>query len=111
MVSQDDYIGSVYPEPPLISYRRQKNIRESIIRAKVAHERTQRIVRGMKRCNNCLACSYIKEGKVVKGKHYKGHIFTWKLGRSMTCFSQNVVYMLECDLENFKRRYIGVTQN
>ena len=28
----------------------------------------------------------------------------------MTCSSQNVVYMLECDLDNYKRRYIGFTQ-
>ena len=111
MVSQDDYLESVYPEPPLISYRRKKNIRESIIRAKVAPARTQRNIRGMRKCNKCLACSYIKEGKVVKGRNYKGHNFTWKLGRLMTCSSSNVVYMLECDLDNCKRRYIGVTLN
>ena len=53
---------------------------------------------------------YILSHKVVKAKKYKVHNFTWKLGRSMKSSSQNVVYMLECDLENCKRRYIGVTQ-
>ena len=44
MVSQCDYLESVYPEPPLVSYRRQQNIRESLIRARVTTKRNQRIV-------------------------------------------------------------------
>ena len=111
MVSQCDYLESVYPEPPLVSYRRQRNIRESLIRARVPPERNQRIVRGMKKCNKCLACSYITEGKIVKGTNYKGHNFTWKLGKSMSCSSSNIVYLLECNLDNCKKRYIGVTEH
>ena len=44
----------------------------------------------------------------MKGTNYKGHNVTWKLGRLMNFSSQNVVYMLECDLENCKRRYNGL---
>ena len=51
MVREDSYLESVFPEPPLVSYRRQKNIRETIVRAKVApDQREQRTQKGMKKC-------------------------------------------------------------
>ena len=60
----------VFPAPPLVAYRRQRNIKESLIRAKVAPEnnRKKRFERGMRKCGKFLARSYIKEGNVVKGK-------------------------------------------
>ena len=110
MAAEDKYLESVFPEPPLISYRRQKNIRETIIRAKVAPERQQRIQKGMKKCGHCLACSYVKEGKQVIGHDYKGRKFIWKIGRQGQCSSSNIVYLLECDKEYCKKKYIGITQ-
>ena len=62
---QEEHLKSVFPEPPLVSFKRQKNIKETIVRAKVAPERQARVMKGMKKCGNCLACSYIKEGKTV----------------------------------------------
>ena len=35
-VSQDNYQERVFPEPPLIAFKRQKNLRETLIRAKCA---------------------------------------------------------------------------
>ena len=32
MVGEDSYLESVFPEPPLVSYKRQKNIRETIVK-------------------------------------------------------------------------------
>ena len=46
MAAQDQYLEEVFPEPPLISYKRQRNIRESIIRAKVTPERKARELKG-----------------------------------------------------------------
>ena len=34
MVSQDNYLERVFPEPALIAFKRQKNSRETLIRAK-----------------------------------------------------------------------------
>jgi hypothetical protein len=109
MVSQEEYLKSAFPEPPLVSFRRQKNVRETIVRAKVAPERQARIVRGMKKCGHCLACSYIKEGKTVKGISYNRKKFIWKIGRALSCNSKNVIYLLECDKEYCKQQYIGMT--
>ena len=110
MVFENKYLESVYPEPPLVSYRRQQNIREKIIRAKVAPERQHRVIKGMTKCGHCLACSYVKEGKKVNGMDYKGKKFVWKIGREGSCSSSNIVYLLECDKEYCKQKYIGITQ-
>ena len=110
MVFENKYLESVYPEPPLVSYRRQQNIREKIIRAKVAPERQHRVIKGMTKCGHCLACIYVKEGKKVNGMDYKGKKFVWKVGREGSCSGSNIVYFLECDKEYCKQKYIGITQ-
>ena len=53
----------------------------------------------------CLICSYVKEGKIVKGND-----FTWYINNSMNCKSTSrIIYMIECDLEKCEQRYIGET--
>ena len=42
MVAQEKYLEEVFPEAPLVAFRRQTNIREKIIRAKVAPQRSTR---------------------------------------------------------------------
>ena len=64
----------------------------------------------MFRCGKCLACSYIKEGKTVNGRDFKNKRFTWKIGKEGSCESKNIVYLLECEKEYCKQKYIGTTQ-
>ena len=51
MVSQDPYLSEVFTQPPLTAYRRQRNIRDNLIRAKVPinptlyPQRKQKVVR------------------------------------------------------------------
>ena len=120
MVGQEHYLKSVFPEPPMVAYKRQRNIREAIVRAKVAPERQKRTPKGVKNCENCLACSYIKEGKYILGKNHEGRKFRWCIRRSISCNSTNIVYLLEFDkdyckpsrntldkhLKNYVREYI-----
>ena len=61
----------------------------------------------MAKCGkDCTACPYIKEGKHIKINQRN----TWKLNRRFNCDSFNVVYMLECNKDNCKQRYIGETK-
>ena len=59
----------------------------------------------MKKCGKCLICNYTKEGKSILGRS-----FTWKIVKSLSCDSFNVVYMIDCQKETCRQRYIGVTQ-
>lgn len=100
---QDKYLEEVFEEPPLIAYKRNKNLQEVLIRAKLnINKRQQRKLKGMKKCGKCIACCLIKEGRSIKSNET-----TWTLNREYDCNSKNVVYMLECDKDNCKKRYVG----
>ena len=76
MVTQDRYLQTVFPEPPLIAFRRQKNISKSFIRAKVPppHTRENIQLNGMKKCGKFIICSYVIEGNIVKTKILYGEL-------------------------------------
>ena len=83
MVAMDQYVAEVFPEPPLAAFRRQTNIGEYLIRAKVppSKSRSKREIKGMtKSYKPCQACSLIMEGKEVKSDN-----FTWKITQPMNC--------------------------
>ena len=107
MRNQDPYLAEVFPEPPLIAYKRQKNIKDYMIRAKVAPQtsgRPKRLVTGMKNCGKqCAACPFINKRKFISNKNMK-----WKLNKQMDCNTSNIVYMIECNKCN--ERYIGETK-
>ena len=110
MVSQDQYLAECFQNPPIIAFKKQQNLREHIIRAKLPpplkiHEK--RKMRGMTKCGKqCSACPYIKEGKTIEHKQT-----TWQINKSLNCESRNIVYMIECQKERCKKqnkyRYIG----
>ena len=61
--------SKVFKRPSLIAKKRQRNIRQHIIRAKVQLEQThpRRVTKDMKKCStNCTACPYLREGKIIK---------------------------------------------
>ena len=86
------YLSEVFPETPLVAFKRQKNIREFTIRAQVPptpNPRPKRKIKGMKKCGkSCPACPYIREGKTIKiGKS------TWNINTAVNCESFNIIYV------------------
>ena len=106
MTAKNPYLKEVFPEPPLVAFRRQKNVKDYLVRSKVPdkiNRKSLRDKRGMKRCGKqCPACPFVKEGKFVNLK--KG---TWKINTEATCQTNNIIYLLECNKEGCKERYIG----
>ena len=80
MTSLDPYLKVVYPEVPIEAYRRPKNLRKYLIRAKLSPTNCSfpsRQLKGMKKCKQgCLICPYIQEGKDVKYNNFKWNIIT-----------------------------------
>ena len=106
MRCQDNYLEQVFEEPPLVAYSRNRNIKDTLVRAKVTNKaRKQRKLQGMKKCGKCTACSFILEGKTVNTSKIK-----WRINSEVNCNSQNVIYLLECDKEKCKKKYIGETE-
>ena len=95
MLSKDKHLEAVFPEAPLVAFKRQNNIREHIIRAKVApqrNERERRILNGMKKCRKCIVCRYVKEGNNINGTY-----FVWNINRKVLCQDSNIIYLIECN--------------
>ena len=109
MISQDPYLSEVFQQPPLTAFRRQRNVRDHLIRAKVAGDPKkypERQQRGMKKCGkNCTACPYIREVKSIKTNKTE-----WKINQSLNCEISNCVYMIQCKKDNCGLRYIGETK-
>ena len=80
----------IFPEAPLVAFRRQTNIREKTVRAKVApirNPREKQFLNGMKKCGSCVDCSYVREGNKVKAE-----TFTWTINKKVSCQDSNVIY-------------------
>ena len=54
VMTRDPYLKKVFPEPPMVAFRRPKNLRDILIKAKVPptqKEKPRRQLKGMKACN------------------------------------------------------------
>ena len=109
MTTQDTYLAECFPEPPLIAYKRQRNIRDLLIKAKVfpiPRAYPKRQINGMKKCGRqCVICSYIMEGNTIKTNQ-----FSWKIKKNLNCLTHNIVYMIQCEKSNCKLRYIAESE-
>ena len=108
MTTQDEHLKQTFPEPPMVAFKRQKNLRDYLIRAKLPNKtvRNKRILPGMKRCpKTCATCPYVQETKEVKS----GNVI-WKINRPLNCQSTNVIYMIKCRKDTCQQIYIGETE-
>ena len=105
----DPRMSEVFPEPPMVAYRRQKNVKDFLVRSKIPPKpkhQPKRKNNGMKRCGkSCPACPFIKEGKFIK-KHKNN----WEIHGNLNCETKNLVYLIECNKETCKLRYVGETE-
>ena len=105
VMTQDPVLREIFPLPPLIAYRRQKNVREFVIRAKVPPPvtRQKRNVPGMKKCVNC---PYIQTGSIVTATHTN---FSVNINAPVDCNTRDVIYCITCSKHKCRLQYIGKT--
>ena len=107
-MTNDQYMKEVFPQPPIIAYRRQLWVaRDFIIIAMVSEPKSpQRHTRVMSKCGQaCTACPYIQERNNIwiKENSY------WEINRSTNCQGSNVIYMIECRKDRCNEKYVGET--
>ena len=108
-MTQDPYLKQVFPKPPMVAFRRAKNLKDHLIRAKVpplSQGRPKRILNGMTPCNKpvCETCPYVKKITAFKGPFSKNQVI---LNSPMNCLTKNVVYCIQCS--KCQQIYIGQT--
>ena len=109
MISADPYLKQVFPFPPLIAYRRPKNIRDLVIKARIppVYVRPTRTQAGYKKCTNvsCLTCPYSIPGKLIKSTASE---FKTEVNTSVNCKSSNIIYLITC--KHCRQQYVGETE-
>ena len=98
-------LRQVLPDAPLIAYRRQKTLRDLLVRAELKDTIEDNNPNRNSPCNykHCKTCQHIN--------CIKNHITTQfhKVQTSATCKTSNLVYLIECS--RCRKQYVGETGN
>ena len=106
------------PEPPLIAFRRPRNIRDHVIRAKIFPRDTAPTryscrpcsLKGPKRGRKCTLCTQIPEqSEIISSSNNK--TFKLSLRSTADCDSTMVVYVITCTQCPERFQYVGQTNN
>ena len=86
-----DDMKSVLGEKPIVSFRRLRNLKDELVRAKLKDERVISV--GMKKCgkSRCKVCGFVEESR-----DFEGHGNKSKINYSFDCDSEGVVYLISC---------------
>jgi peptide-methionine (R)-S-oxide reductase len=104
---KDPYLKAVFPEPPMIAFRRPKSLKDLLVRAKVPPPPTRKSTRhisGMKKCGNCVVCPYVDEIKTCSSLNSS---FSVKVNKPVSCCTENVIYLISCT--KCSEQYVGQT--
>ena len=110
MIQDDPRLKEVFNQPPLIAYKRNRNLKDILIRSKVPNlnrRRSKRRLKGMKKCGKCATCPFVKEGTRIKSTKTN---FSKEINSSVDCSDSNVIYLIECTKSNCQEQYLGSTE-
>ena len=92
LIEEDPRLKRVFPQPSVVAYRRGKNLKDLLVRAKVDTKRkSNRTVNGYFRCgrgffNQCATCTLILENGIKSHKCNKIKE-TYQINSNVTCVS------------------------
>ncbi|OCU02623.1 hypothetical protein XELAEV_18008386mg, partial [Xenopus laevis] len=110
IMQKDEELGKLFDNTPLFSYRRSRNVGDSLMKADLLQPKTRQLTFfcnlrvGTFPCLSCVCCNSIIKGDSFnhpsKGYNIKLHGFA-------TCTTTGVIYMLKCPCGN---SYVGKTK-
>ena len=108
MLFEDDKHRNLFQNKMFISFRRAKNLKDTLVRAKLRPSGGEQVEKGTFRCNGRRSgqiCPIVVEGDTF-GNFNESRSFT-NFSGAYNCNSQNVVYLLQCNICN--KKYVGST--
>ena len=101
ILQSDPVLGSIFDKPPLVAYKRDRNLRDHLVRARSS---TSALPPGNFSCQkqHCISCPFLSNTHKIVGP--KG---TFSVRSHFTCQSTDLVYILRCLLCN--QLYVGET--
>ena len=100
---KNERMANVFKEPPLVSYRRPRNIKDMVVRTRLDNPLP---VASFKTCldNRCLLCKHSNDtndfSSTSTGRSYK-------ILQSTSCNTNNCVYLITCKV--CQKQYVGET--
>ena len=104
-----DRLASAIPNPPVLAFRRPRNLRDLIVRAEVPPLDTSPSAKfGTFKCTSkCVVCkTHVRETDSFNGNSSGT---THKTYGSITCTTSNIIYLISCQVCNVQ--YVGETKN
>ena len=97
MCDDSPKLKKCFPNPPVVAYKRHKNLRDLLIRSKVQTRRSsKRILGGFKTCGRaCILCRYIPNDGIKHHKCYQTGII-YNINIPVKCTTTNVIYKISC---------------
>ncbi|CAH2247451.1 Hypothetical predicted protein [Pelobates cultripes] len=96
IVSSDDTLPKVFKEKPLICYKRNRNLKDMLVRTdpsqsylNIAKEQ----IRGSVRCLGCVTCSHMTPARTFFHPHNNRK---YTIRYTITCKTTHVIYKLSC---------------
>ena len=96
MLAKSEEHSKVFPEPPLIAFRRCKNIKDILVGARLSNEGNGGTDK--KGCSCCGKCRCQVCNVMSNSEHFHSNVDSreYRINYSFNCDSSNVVYLLEC---------------
>ena len=91
-----------------VSFRRAKNFKDTLVRAKLQPENEELVEKGTHKCNGrrCQICPIMQEGSMFYNADDSRYFRNFS--GAYDCNSENVVYLLQCTCCN--KKYVGSTK-
>ena len=104
IVSWSERFLRIMPEPPMVCFRRAKNLKDHLVRSKLRGE--EETVVGMFKCGKkkCKICD-----NVVTGDEFKSYVEgrSFRINHRFDCDTEGVVYLISC--KSCGLQYVGNT--
>ena len=110
MCDQNVNLKDCFTKPSMVAYKRGKNLRDELVRARVSNKRrSSRLKNGYSPCKQaCKLCWISKSTTTHSCKRLKK---TWKISAPIDCNTRNVIYKLSCNKAGCQKWfYIGETK-
>jgi hypothetical protein len=103
----DPRVSKIFPKPPRLVFKRNKNLRDFLVKARLGPPISQRQAQiGCRPCGKlfCKVCKHMIRTNTVLSKD---KTYSFQIKGDYHCQTQNVVYLLECS--TCSSQYIGQT--
>lgn len=101
ILQNDDEVSDIFEQLPMVAYRRDRNLKDIMVRSNLGTEGT---VGGTTKCarNVCITCDHINEDHIVVGP--RG---SFTIRDKFNCESTSLIYCIEC--KRCGMLYVGET--